>query len=124
MLNRLYVLMENSEGLVLVDQHAAHERILFEELRGRMEEQGVSSQRMLLPQIFSLPPRDVEWVEHNVATLQKMGIGVERFGTNSFRIDTLPAFLDVADAADFLLRVIDELKTTSRSSSPFVSAKT
>jgi DNA mismatch repair protein MutL len=117
-LNRLYVLMENSEGLVLVDQHAAHERILFEELRRRMEEQGVPSQRILLPQIFSLPPRDAEWVERNVATLQRMGIGVESFGANSFRVDALPAFLGVADAADFLRRVIDELKTTSRSSSP------
>ena len=117
-LNRLYVLMENSEGLVLVDQHAAHERILFEELRRRMEEQGVPSQRILLPQIFSLPPRDAEWVERNVATLQKMGIGIESFGANSFRVDTLPAFLEVADAADFLRRVIDELKTTSRTSSP------
>jgi DNA mismatch repair protein MutL len=85
-LNRLYVLMENSDGLVLVDQHAAHERILFEELRRRMEAQGVPSQRMLLPQIFSLPPRDAEWVECNVATLQKMGIGIENFGVNSFRV--------------------------------------
>jgi DNA mismatch repair protein MutL len=117
-LNRLYVLMENSDGLVLVDQHAAHERILFEELRRRMEEQGVPSQRMLLPQIFSLPPRDAEWVERNVATLQKMGIGIESFGANSFRIDTLPAFLEIADAAGFLRKVIDELKTTSHSSSP------
>ncbi|HKS31614.1 MAG TPA: DNA mismatch repair endonuclease MutL [Chthoniobacterales bacterium] len=117
-LNRLYVLMENSDGLVLVDQHAAHERILFEELRRRMEEQGVPSQRMLLPQIFSLPPRDAEWVERNVMTLQKMGIGIESFGTNSFRVDTVPAFLEIADAADFLRRVIDELKATSRSSSP------
>ena len=117
-LNRLYVLMENSDGLVLVDQHAAHERILFEELRRRMEEQGVPSQRMLLPQIFSLPPRDAEWVEHNVATLQKMGIGIESFGANSFRVDSLPTFLEVADAAGFLRKVIDELKTTSHSSSP------
>ena len=117
-LNRLYVLMENSDGLVLVDQHAAHERILFEELRRRMEEQGVPSQRMLLPQIFSLPPRDAEWVERNVTTLQKMGIGIESFGGNSFRVDTLPAFLEIADAADFLRRVIDELTATSRSSSP------
>ena len=117
-LNRLYVLMENSDGLVLVDQHAAHERILFEELRRRMEEQGVPSQRMLLPQIFSLPPRDAEWVERNVATLQKMGIGIENFGANNFRVDTLPAYLEIADAAEFLRKVIDELKTTSRSSSP------
>jgi len=117
-LNRLYVLMENPDGLVLVDQHAAHERILFEELRRRMEEQGVPSQRMLLPQIFSLPPRDAEWIEQNFATLQKMGIGIESFGANSFRIDTLPAFLEIADAAGFLRKVIDELKTTSHSSSP------
>lgn len=117
-LNRLYVLMENSDGLVLVDQHAAHERILFEELRRRMEEQGVPSQRMLLPQIFSLPPRDAEWVEHNAAVLQKMGIGIETFGANTFRLDALPAFLEVADAADFLRRVIDELKAISHSSSP------
>ncbi len=117
-LNRLYVLMQNSDGLVLVDQHAAHERILFEELRRRMEEQGVPAQRMLLPQIFSLPPRDAEWVERNVMTLQKMGIGVESFGANSFRIDTLPAFLEVSDAGAFLREVIDELKTTARSSSP------
>jgi DNA mismatch repair protein MutL len=117
-LNRLYVLMENSEGLVLVDQHAAHERILFEELRRRMEEQGVPSQRMLLPQIFSLPPRDAEWVERNIPTLQKMGIGIEDFGGNSFRIESIPAFLGVADAVKFLREIIDELKVTSRSSSP------
>jgi DNA mismatch repair protein MutL len=117
-LNKLYVLMENAEGLVLVDQHAAHERILFEELRRRMEEQGVPSQRMLLPQLFSLPPRDAEWVEHNLATLQKMGIDIQSFGPNSFRLESLPAFLEVADAASFLREVIDELRLTSRSSSP------
>ena len=110
--------MENSEGLVLVDQHAAHERILFEELRRRMEEQGVPSQRLLLPQIFSLPPRDAEWVERNIPTLQKMGIGIEDFGGNSFRIESLPAFLEVTDAVNFLREIIDELKLTSRSSSP------
>ncbi len=117
-LNRLYVLMENSDGLVLVDQHAAHERILFEELRRRMEEQGVPAQRLLLPQVFSLPPRDAEWVERNLATLQKMGIGVENFGQNSFRLDSLPTFLQIGDAAAFLRQVIDELRVTARSSSP------
>src|SRR2546423_8183637 len=96
-LNKLYVLMENADGLVLVDQHAAHERILFEELRRRMEEQGVPSQRLLLAQTFELAPRDAEWVERNAATLQKMGIGIEPFGQNAFKIDSLPTFLDVSD---------------------------
>jgi DNA mismatch repair protein MutL len=117
-LNKLYVLMENQDGLVLVDQHAAHERILFEELRRRMEEQGVPSQRLLLAQTFELAPRDAEWVERNAATLQKMGIGIEAFGQNAFKIDSLPAFLDVSDPVAFMRKVIDGLKSASNGSSP------
>jgi DNA mismatch repair protein MutL len=116
-LNKLYVLMENQEGLVLVDQHAAHERILFEELRRRMEEQGVPSQRLLLAQTFELAPRDAEWVERNATTLQKMGIGIEAFGQNAFKIDSLPTFLDVADPVTFMRKVIDGLKSASNGSS-------
>jgi len=117
-LNKLYVLMESVAGLVLVDQHAAHERILFEELRRRMEEQGVPSQRLLLPQTFDLPPRDAEWVERNIATLQKMGIGIEGFGPNTFKIDSLPSFVAAPDAVAFMQGVIDELKSASNSASP------
>ena len=116
-LNKLYVLMENQDGLVLVDQHAAHERILFEELRRRMEEQGVPSQRLLLAQTFELAPRDAEWVERNAATLQKMGIGIEPFGRNAFKIDSLPTFLDVSDPVTFMRKVIDGLKSASNGSS-------
>jgi DNA mismatch repair protein MutL len=116
-LNKLYVLMENQAGLVLVDQHAAHERILFEELRRRMEEQGVPSQRLLLAQTFELAPRDAEWVERNAATLQKMGIGIEPFGQNAFKIDSLPTFLDVSDPVTFMRKVIDGLKSASNGSS-------
>jgi DNA mismatch repair protein MutL len=117
-LNKLYVLMENQDGLVLVDQHAAHERILFEELRRRMEEQGVPSQRLLLAQTFELAPRDAEWVERNAATLQKMGIGIEPFGQNAFKIDSLPTFLDVSNPVSFMRKVIDGLKSASNGSSP------
>jgi DNA mismatch repair protein MutL len=116
-LNKLYVLMENQDGLVLVDQHAAHERILFEELRRRMEEQGVPSQRLLLAQTFELAPRDAEWVERNATTLQKMGIGIEPFGQNAFKIDSLPTFLDVSDPVTFMRKVIDGLKSASNGSS-------
>src|SRR5204863_8093097 len=97
---------------------AAHERILFEELRRRMEEQGVPSQRLLLPQTFDLAPRDAEWVERNVATLQKMGIGIEAFGENAFKIDSLPTFLDVSDPVAFMRKVIDRPKSGSNGSSP------
>src|SRR5438876_7754822 len=117
-LNKLYVLMENAEGLVLVDQHAAHERILFEELRRRMEEQGVPSQKLLITQTFELPPRDADWIEQNMPILQKMGIGIESFGPNTFKIDSLPGFLNVTDGAQFMRKVIDDLKSASDRSSP------
>jgi DNA mismatch repair protein MutL len=117
-LNKLYVLMENADGLVLVDQHAAHERILFEELRRRMEEEGVPSQKLLIPQTFDLSPRDAEWVERNLSILQKMGIEIESFGPNTYKIDSLPAFLRTSDPVNFMQRVIDDLKdATDRSSS-------
>jgi len=112
-LNKLYVLMENEDGLVLVDQHAAHERILFEELRRRMEEQGVPTQKLLLPQTFDVPPRDADWIERNLSILQRMGIGIESFGPGTFKIDSLPSFLDVSDPAQFMRKVIDDLKSAS-----------
>jgi DNA mismatch repair protein MutL len=116
-LNKLYVLMENADGLVLVDQHAAHERILFEELRRRMEEQGVPTQRLLLPRTFEVPPRDADWIERNISVLQRMGIGIESFGPGTFKIDSLPSFLNVSDAAQFMRKVIDDLKSAGNSAS-------
>ncbi len=116
-LNKLYVLMENADGLVLVDQHAAHERILFEELRRRMEEQGVPSQKLLLPQTFDVPPRDADWIERNLSILQKMGIGIESFGPDTFKIDSVPSFLNVSDPAQFMRKVIDDLKSAGNSAS-------
>jgi DNA mismatch repair protein MutL len=117
-LSKLYVLMENAAGLVLVDQHAAHERILFEELRRRMEEQGVPTQKLLLPQTFDVPPRDADWIERNIPILQKMGIGVESFGPGTFKIDSLPGFLNVSDPAQFMRKVIDDLKSAGNNTSP------
>jgi DNA mismatch repair protein MutL len=117
-LSKLYVLMENADGLVLVDQHAAHERILFEELRRKMEEQGVPTQKLLLPQTFDVPPRDADWIERNVSILQKMGIGIESFGPGTFKIDSLPGFLSVSDPAQFMRKVIDDLKSAGNRTSP------
>jgi DNA mismatch repair protein MutL len=117
-LSKLYVLMENTDGLVLVDQHAAHERVLFEELRRRMEEQGVPTQKLLLPQTFDVPPRDADWIERNISVLQKMGIGIESFGPGTFKIDSLPGFLNVSDPAQFMRKVIDDLKSAGNSTSP------
>ena len=116
-LGRLYIIMENSDGLVLVDQHAAHERILFEELRRRMETQGVPAQRLLMPVTMQLAPRDSDWVAQNIETLQKMGIGIESFGPGTWKIDSLPQFLKGSDPAPLFREIIDELRQASGTSS-------
>src|SRR5436305_3442077 len=89
-LSKLYVLMENASGLVLVDQHAAHERVLFEELRARMEQQGVPTQRLLLPITLEVSPRDGDWLTRHLDLLVRAGLGLEPFGANTFKIDALP----------------------------------
>ena len=116
-LGKLYVLMENPSGLVLVDQHAAHERVLFEEMRKRMEDQGVPAQRLLIPLTLQVSPRDADWIARNSDTLQRAGIGFEAFGTATFKIDTLPTFLRATDPSQLVRDIIDDLRETSTQSS-------
>jgi DNA mismatch repair protein MutL len=116
-LGRLYVLMENPSGLVVVDQHAAHERILFEEMRRRMEEQGVPTQRLLLALTLDVSPRDADWIREHRALLDRAGISLEAFGANTFKIDALPTFLRSDDPVRLVREIIDELRDTSSQAS-------
>jgi DNA mismatch repair protein MutL len=111
-LGKLYVLMENAEGLVLVDQHAAHERILFEEMRRRMEQQGVPAQRLLMPLTLEVTPRDADWLSQHLTLLERAGINLEPFGAATFKIDTLPTFLRASDPSQLLRDIIDDLRET------------
>jgi DNA mismatch repair protein MutL len=108
-LHKLYVLMENEEGLVLMDQHAAHERVLFEQMRRAMETEGILSQRLLIPLTMQTTPRDFDVLSRNLPTLQKLGIEAEPFGTNAFKLDALPAFVKTDDPLGLLRDVLDEL---------------
>jgi len=116
-IGNLYVVMENESGMVLVDQHAAHERILFEELRRRMEEKGVLSQRLLMPVTLQLGPRDSDWVAENLETLERMGIGLESFGEGTWKLDTIPQFLRQGDPRTLIREIIDELRSADSRSS-------
>jgi DNA mismatch repair protein MutL len=112
-LGKLYVLMESASGLVLVDQHAAHERILFEEMRRRMEEQGVPAQRLLMPLTLEVTPRDADWLNQHLDLLERAGINLEPFGAATFKIDSLPTFLRAADPSQLLRNIIDDLRETA-----------
>jgi DNA mismatch repair protein MutL len=109
-IGRLYVVFESDRGLVLLDQHAAHERILFEQMLSRLESGEVVSQRLLLPETIELPPRDATFVRSVLPVLSRMGVGLSEFGEQTFLLDALPPMVKAPDARAFVIGLIDELK--------------
>lgn len=114
-IGRLYVVLESDRGLVLLDQHAAHERILFEQMMNRLEQnQAAPSQKLLLPETIELPPRDAHFLRQQLTVLTKLGVGLSEFGERTFLLDALPPFVKATDARRFVLDVADELKAAGR----------
>ncbi len=114
-IGRLYVILESDRGLVLLDQHAAHERILFEQMLNRMQEnETAASQRLLLPETVELSPRDAQFLKQNMATLTRLGVGLSEFGERTFLLDGLPPFVKVTAPRKFVLELIDELKAAGQ----------
>lgn len=116
-LQKLYVLMESKEGLVLMDQHAAHERVNFEKFRRAIESGGVPCQRLLMPITLQTTPRDADLLKQNLTSLNRLGIEIEPFGPNIFKVETLPSFLKTDDPSAWLDHVIEELSSLSSKSS-------
>jgi DNA mismatch repair protein MutL len=105
-----YVLLEDDAGLVLLDHRAARERILFEQLLRRIDAREAASQRLLIPAVVELAPRDLAWVREHAALLGSAGISVEPFGAGSVKIDGVPPMLAHCEPRDVLLRVADDCR--------------
>lgn len=111
---RLYVIMESDRGMVLLDQHAAHERVLFDEMLKRMEQGAAASQRLLLPETVELSAKDAQFLKAQLPTLQRLGVGLSEFGERTFLLDALPPFIKVPDARRFVIELIDALKAAGQ----------
>jgi DNA mismatch repair protein MutL len=112
---KLYVLLESDRGLVLLDQHAAHERILFEQMLTRLEQNSFApSQKLLLPETIELPPRDAQFLREQLVVLTKLGVGLGEFGERTFLLDALPPFVKANDPRRFVLDLVDELRAAGR----------
>ena len=112
---KLYVLLESDRGLVLLDQHAAHERILFEQMLSRLEQNGTTpSQKLLLPETIELPPRDAQFLREQLTALTRLGVGLSEFGERTFLLDALPPFVKAADPRRFVFDLVDELRAAGR----------
>ena len=112
---KLYVLLESDRGLVLLDQHAAHERILFEQMLARLEQNGLTpSQKLLLPETIELPPRDAQFLREQLSALTRLGVGLSEFGERTFLLDSLPPFVRAPDPRRYVFDLVDELRAAGR----------
>ncbi len=114
-IGKLYVIYESDRGMVIMDQHAAHERILFEQMMDKMQAGDAPSQRLLLPETLELNVRDAQFLREQLPAFVKLGVGISEFGEQTFLLDALPPFAKVPDAKQFTLEVIDQLKRAGES---------
>lgn len=110
----LYLVLESDRGLVLLDQHAAHERILFEQMLNRLEQSSAPSQRLLLPETVELPVRDAQFLLEQLPVLTRLGVGLSGFGERTFLLDAVPPFVKVGDARRYVLELVDDLKAAGQ----------
>ena len=106
---RTYIVAEAEDGLVIVDQHAAHERLTLERMRRAMEGQGVASQALLLPEVVELDEPACDRLESRIAELKEFGLDLERFGPSAMLVRAVPAMLGQSDVQGLVADLADDL---------------
>ncbi|MBI3008277.1 MAG: hypothetical protein HYY56_01985 [Candidatus Omnitrophica bacterium] len=105
----LYLITYDADGIVIIDQHAAHERVLFEEFRKKSETGRIESQRLLFPITLETSPLEAMMLETNIEVFHSIGFEIEGFGKNTFIINAVPAILRKHDPKKLLLDILDEI---------------
>ena len=116
-LNNLYILCQNEHGLLVIDQHAAHERLLFEELRTQFLTGNLVSQSLLFPETVELSIFQTQLVEKNIEQLERMGFSIRDFGGNSFVISAIPALAGQTGASALFYDILDQFGSENNRSS-------
>lgn len=104
-----YIIAQTADGMVIVDQHAAHERLVYEKLKAQMGENGVAAQALLIPEIVELSDNDCARLLDVSDDLYKFGLGIEAFGGNAVAVRETPAILGEVNAEAMIKDILDEL---------------
>ena len=108
-LHGVYILAENHAGLVLVDMHAAHERIVYERLKNQLDGARITSQPLLIPATFAATPHEVATAESAAAVLQRLGLEITPFSPKTLAVRAVPTSLAAGDAVELARSVLAEL---------------
>ena len=108
-LHENYIVAQTGDGLVIVDQHAAHERLVYESLKKSLYQREVASQVLLIPEIVDLPEEDCDRLMIHAEALGALGLAIERFGPGAVAVRETPAILGEIDAAGLVRQLADEV---------------
>jgi DNA mismatch repair protein MutL len=114
-LHGIYILAQNEHGLVVVDMHAAHERITYEQLKQSMHEDAIRSQPLLVPQSIHISRKEADYAEQHQATFQALGFGLGRLGMEKLVIRAVPSLLRDSDTEALVRDVLADLITHGES---------
>ena len=109
-LHGIYILAQNARGLILIDMHAAHERILYEKLKTAFDHRQIATQALLIPAVFSADPLDIAAVEEHTDALADLGFQIAPLGPNQLGVRAVPALLQSGDPAALAKSLIAELR--------------
>lgn len=108
-LKGIYILAENNEGLIVVDMHAAHERIVYEKLKRQQSEQGVQTQPLLVPLSIHVSDKEAGFCEEQQVFLNSLGLGLERMGQQTLVLRSVPVLLHREDAEQLVRDVLADI---------------
>jgi DNA mismatch repair protein MutL len=115
-LHGIYILAENAQGLIIIDMHAAHERIVYERLKQQIDISAIASQPLLIPATFAATPLEVSTAQSHDATLAKLGLEITAFSAKTLAIRSVPTSLAKGDAVELSRSVLAELAQYEASS--------
>jgi DNA mismatch repair protein MutL len=110
-----FIVAQANDGMALIDQHAAHERVLFEKLQDQEAAGNIPAQNLLIPVQVELGPAEQELLAEYLSELNRLGLTVENFGGNTFVIKAVPALMTGGDYQRLLLDIMDEVKVHGKS---------
>lgn len=105
-----YLIYEKADSVFIIDQHAAHERLLYDKLCRKFADRNVARQPLLFPYVFETNPNETRFLEEKMPVLRNLGFGIEPFGLDSFRIDEVPVDLQDINIKEFLNAILSDLE--------------
>lgn len=111
-LHETYIVAQTADGIVIVDQHAAHERLTYERMKQQMEQGGIARQPLLVPEVVDLDPAEAERVASRAAELAELGLVVEAFGPDAILVRETPAMLGQMDLKGLIRDLADDIAET------------